>query len=277
MKKNNSPTFEEMRATIGEWLKLPEGHKLWEIMSAQRGPDAPSERPNMSAAEHRTAYAARRKRKYNTVEVIRSASFGGVVGGSARHHKDDHITLPPESQWDHFDNHCYRAANVLGLKVVIEEEKDESSVVPPNAIEVNVPTFSKRVLKNNAELQAAQKAGLTFSQKAPGGGIQYYTYTAGDKLGVVTPEPADPGTVPDPKAYASYGAWEEAYKAYADKLVQHNLYSVDIETPDAEDDADNDDDLCGDHTCADCYPEENPDEDENPDYDESDSEGADEV
>ncbi len=112
-------TFEEKRLKIGEWLQGPDGGWLWDLMCAQRGPDTPSERPNMDQEERSRTYAARRKRKYATVEVIRAASWGGVVGGSARSHKGDTVYLPPPNEWDHFDNHVKRAADILGLKVEI--------------------------------------------------------------------------------------------------------------------------------------------------------------
>jgi len=95
----------------------PNADRAWDILTCLRGPDYPSERPDMSPEESGRAYSERRKRKYDTVEVIRSAAFFGVVGGSARHHADDKVKLPPSSRWDHFDKHVARAANVLGLPV----------------------------------------------------------------------------------------------------------------------------------------------------------------
>mgnify|MGYP001616748451 FL=1 len=112
-------TLDEKRATIGQWLRETDGDRLWDIMCAQRGPDSPSETPSMSSAEHKAAYNGRRKRKYDTVEVIRAASFGGVVGGSARSHQGDTVTLPPESEWDHFDRHVERAARILWFTIEI--------------------------------------------------------------------------------------------------------------------------------------------------------------
>ena len=110
-------TFEEMRECIGVWLKGPHGGELWDLMCAQRGPDSPSERDNMGADQRAVAYAARRKRKFNTTEVIRQASWGGVVGGSARSHQGNSITLPPQEEWDHFDKHMARAAEMVGLTI----------------------------------------------------------------------------------------------------------------------------------------------------------------
>src|SRR3990167_4540998 len=122
-------TFDEQRKQIGEWLKGPHGAKLWDLMCALRGPDSPSERGGMSTAEHSRAYAGRRKRKYATVEVVRQKAFHGVVGGCARHHDDDHITLPPMNEWDHFDHHMQRVAAGLGLKVVISQDPSKKGSV----------------------------------------------------------------------------------------------------------------------------------------------------
>ncbi|MGE3341550.1 MAG: hypothetical protein AB7J46_06675 [Candidatus Altimarinota bacterium] len=98
-------------------MKNPNANQAWDLMSCVRGPDTPSERPDMSREEHEQAYAARRKRKFNTVEIIREAMFFGSIGGCARFHRDTKVTLPPESQHDHFDRHVRRAANILGLEI----------------------------------------------------------------------------------------------------------------------------------------------------------------
>ena len=116
-------SLDELRETVGVIIKSnPNAGPFWDIITCQRGPDAPSERPDQSGPVASAAYAARRKRKFNTVEVIRSVSFGGFVGGAARSHEDDKVILPPQKQWDHFDKHVARAANVLGLKVEVEGE-----------------------------------------------------------------------------------------------------------------------------------------------------------
>lgn len=103
--------------TLHEWLRTDK--ELWDIITASRGPDAPSERGDMSGEESTKAYAARRARKYKTVEVIRAKAFPGV--GGARYHDDDHVILPKDRrQWDHFDGHVAKAAHALGLKVEYE-------------------------------------------------------------------------------------------------------------------------------------------------------------
>jgi len=56
-------TFDEMRKEIGEFLNGPDGGRLWDVMCALRGPDVPSERPDMDSKESCVAYAGRRKRK----------------------------------------------------------------------------------------------------------------------------------------------------------------------------------------------------------------------
>lgn len=118
-----SMTFDEWREFMAEFLRHnPNASKAWDLITCQRGPDSPSERPDMKPAESAKAYKGRRERKYNTVEVIRAASFGGVVGGAARSHKADKVIVPPSEQRDHFDRHVVRAAQVLGLKVEVADK-----------------------------------------------------------------------------------------------------------------------------------------------------------
>ena len=100
----------------------PNSGQGWDLICAQRGPDSPSERSDMAPGDSAKAYAGRRERKFRTVEVIRNASFFGVSGGCARSHKDTKVVLPPMKHWDHFDRHVQRAANILGLKVEINDE-----------------------------------------------------------------------------------------------------------------------------------------------------------
>lgn len=112
-----SLSFDEQRAVIGFFLKSGSGSQLWDLLTGLRGPDSPSERPNMSHEEQAAAYKGRRARKYNTVEIIREAAFFGVVGGAARYHEDTKVTVPPSKEWDHFDKHVARAAQTIGLGV----------------------------------------------------------------------------------------------------------------------------------------------------------------
>ena len=121
-------TFDEMRRIISKWFQHGKGdhrRKFWDLITGLRGPDSPSERPDMNTKAASLAYSLRRQRKYDTVEVIRNKAFFGVVGGAARSHEADHVTLPPQSQWDHFDKHVSRAAGTLGLKVVIRQEENQ--------------------------------------------------------------------------------------------------------------------------------------------------------
>ena len=112
-------SLDDLRRLVGKMLTTnPNSDRLWDILTALRGPDAPSERPNMKPKEALAAYASRRERKYRTVEILRERAFFGAVGGVARHHDDDKVTLPPHVAWDHFDKHVARAANAIGIKVV---------------------------------------------------------------------------------------------------------------------------------------------------------------
>lgn len=115
-------TLEDWRRFMAEFMRgNAYAAAAWDIMGCVRGPDAgigvQSERPDMESDEHNTAYEARRKRKRQTVEVIRYAMFYGVVGGAARHHEGTTVTVPPKSRHDHFDRHVVRAAKALGLTV----------------------------------------------------------------------------------------------------------------------------------------------------------------
>ena len=114
-------TLVEKRTQIGQWLLEGDGQALWDLLCGLRGPDTPSEREDMDYTQRTRAYTGRRERKYKTAEVIREKAFFGQVGGGARHHDADHIILPPASEWDHFDTHMQRAADVLGLKVVMAQ------------------------------------------------------------------------------------------------------------------------------------------------------------
>ena len=125
---NDSQTVEVRHLSFLQWRQFmsefmarnPNASLAWDLMGCVRGPDSPSERPDMTSSESAAAYAGRRKRKYNTVEIIREAMFFGSVGGAARYHKDSKVTLPNRHSYDHFDKHVERGANAIGLKVVNE-------------------------------------------------------------------------------------------------------------------------------------------------------------
>lgn len=102
------------------------GSDLWDVVTCLRGPDSPSEKDTMDKTDYQAAYKARRKRKHDTVEVIRGMSVGQV--GAARTRAGSSITLPPSAEWDHYDKHCARAAKVLGLDVHIKGEKVDPTV-----------------------------------------------------------------------------------------------------------------------------------------------------
>lgn len=115
-------TFDEWRKWMKKILReSPDSGKIWDLMCAQRGPDSPSERPDMSPYDHSVAYDGRRARKRATVEVIRANSFGGMVGGCARSRAGDSVILPSRNTWDHFDRHVATAAGWLGLKVITND------------------------------------------------------------------------------------------------------------------------------------------------------------
>src|SRR3990167_3662284 len=99
-------SFEDWRKFMAEFMsKNPHSNQAWDVMGCVRGPDSPSERPDMSPSESGVAYRGRRDRKFKTVEVIRDAMFFGVCGGSARRHRDTKVILPSHYKYDHFDKH----------------------------------------------------------------------------------------------------------------------------------------------------------------------------
>jgi len=145
-------SLDEMRQLIGQYVtQNKNGSQLWDILTALRGPDSPSERASMTSAESSAAYAGRRKRKRQTVEVIRGKALLGMVGGAARYRTDiNYVELPPTSEWDHFDKHVDRAAKALGIEVkTIGEGKPElpkgAVLVKPveEAKEPGFPIYSK--------------------------------------------------------------------------------------------------------------------------------------
>lgn len=107
---------------IAKWCQQDKA--LWDILTALRGPDSPSERPDMSPSEASNAYRARRLRKFKTGEVIRGVS--GLHAGEARYRVDTHVSLPPSDRWDHYDKHVWKAASALGLEI----RTDDGSPVP---------------------------------------------------------------------------------------------------------------------------------------------------
>lgn len=109
-------TLDGMLKEINQFLReSPDGGRLWDLMTASRGPDSPSERPDMSSTDYHKAYEGRRIRKYNTVEVIRARAFPFASG--CRKHSADYVTLPPPSEHEHFDRHVQAAALALGLRI----------------------------------------------------------------------------------------------------------------------------------------------------------------
>lgn len=128
---NDGTKIQTNKLSTGMWRELmaevlrtsPSSSQIWDLMSCIRGPDTPSERPDMTPDEYDRTYDARRKRKYQTVEVIRHAVFHGVVGGSARHHADNQVKLPTKTVHDHFDRHMERGAKILGLNIKYREAK----------------------------------------------------------------------------------------------------------------------------------------------------------
>lgn len=119
--------LDEIRRQIGRWLSGKHGSSLAAILAAQRGPDSPSERPDMGSKDHDQAYWGRRARKASSGEIIRAASFFGIGLVGARSRGGDSIVLPMSTNWDHYDKHMSQAASVLGLKVI--QDPDAPSAI----------------------------------------------------------------------------------------------------------------------------------------------------
>lgn len=132
--------WQDMLEMLKDFLhNSPEAESLWHVLTALRGPDSPSERPDMGDAESSEAYAGRRRRKRMTVEVIRGKALGGKCLGARVRTDIDYVTLPPESEWEHFDRHVRAAAVVLGLKVKTGPEGRWKKELKKEGIEGCVP------------------------------------------------------------------------------------------------------------------------------------------
>lgn len=201
-------TCDEMRKLIGTFLSTAphnERQRLWDIITCQRGPDSPSERGDMADSEASAAYRLRRERKRDTVEVIRAQSFGGVVGGAARYRTDiNYVTLPPSSEWDHFDRHVSKAANALGLEVRFKKEEVGSD---SEGCEVTVK-----------ETPPAQKPKTSFNAKSLFKTIpKASSYKAIDPLQFFSVSDCNQ-KIADLKASASH--YKQVVEQYQAKLVQ---------------------------------------------------------
>jgi hypothetical protein len=134
--RNGDIPLDEKLAILAVWVEQDKA--LWDVLTALRGPDFPSEIGDGSGVKNAAAYDQRRKRKYATTEIIRAKS--GLHGGAARFHAGDHVTVPPFAKQDHFDRHVVKAAQALGITVKVEGEVEQPSNLfsPVNAF----PTWS---------------------------------------------------------------------------------------------------------------------------------------
>lgn len=212
-------SLHELRDWMGQVIKHnPQSGRFWDLITCLRGPDSPSERPDMTPEERNSAYAGRRKRKADTVEVIRAQAFGGAVGGSARYRVDrDYVTLPPMGEWDHFDKHVERAARAIGLEVKIKEPSNQPAK-PAWEVKVEGPnTNPYPELTTNAPSQA---------YKYWGG--QWVSGTGGwSKKSVVTTKPTLE------KLQTSLAFKEKKLKYYEEKLANKPGYEPYIDTVNA--------------------------------------------
>lgn len=173
--------FDEVRRLLGAYLHGPNGSSLWDVMAVVRGPDAPSERPDMERKAAEDAYRGRRERKRRTGEVLRGAMFFGAHGGCARTRTDiTYVTLPPRDEWDHYDKHVARAADILGLEVKFLDR--------PKEMRVKTITAKELIRESLAEIEVYLKGGgsNTWFKLSGGGQIygkpNYFTINFGGKL-----------------------------------------------------------------------------------------------
>lgn len=123
-------TLKDHLGYLAEVVNKDGGKGLWDIITALRGPDSPSEIGSSGGPVWNALYEARRARKYKTTEIIRAVA--GLHGGAARYHMGDHVIVPTGPNQDHFDKHVVKAANALGIKVIYQDDGVEagSQLVP---------------------------------------------------------------------------------------------------------------------------------------------------
>lgn len=105
-------TCDGMRKLLSAFFKeapYGEQRKLWNILTALRGPDGSP------------TWLARKVRKAQTTAIVRYAAFYGAAGGSAKIRAGSVVVLPPKEEWDHFDQHVAKAAVALGLEIRSEK------------------------------------------------------------------------------------------------------------------------------------------------------------
>jgi hypothetical protein len=135
---------------LKEWANEPDGDALWDLITCTRGPDTPSERDDMEEPDKQRAYAARRRRKADTGEVIRGLVFGSLPGAVRARTDRDYVILPPVEKRDHYDHHVERAvkaASRLGISIAIRErgpKKGEKAVKVEKAEKGEKPPSPKK-------------------------------------------------------------------------------------------------------------------------------------
>ncbi len=222
MVKKVSPTLDEIRTQIGEWLKGSHGSDLWDLMCALRGPDTPSERGDMTSDDHSRAYKARRARKYKTVEAIREVVFFGSSGGSCRHHPDTKVLLPPNKERDHFDHHVEKAARLLGLTVELDTRPNQSTKVrTPIMIKQYIPAaFQAKVEELNKAREAAVETERVRAELAAN---QKRIDEALAKIAELTPPPPPPKPAtprPSREQFTTPEAFDAAIEAWGDSTAK---------------------------------------------------------
>lgn len=175
--EKDSKLAEKLRK-LEELLHGESGKQLWDIITCLRGPDSPSEKANDDRATRDAAYAKRRERKHETVEVIRGIVAPGI--GEARFRQDiSYVMLPPSNEWDHFDTHVYKAARALGIEVktkqpsvkVVWKEAEQIQPPKPAYYPLSKDAYEAKLLKHS-QVYAYDWGSALNAQAASGNGPQ---------------------------------------------------------------------------------------------------------
>jgi len=189
-------SFDDMRKAIKLYFINSGGSKaLWDLITCMRGPDHPSERPDMLPEDARIAYAARRARKRETVEVIRGKAFDGYVPGAARFRTDiNHVTLPPVRERDHFDRHVAEVADLLGITIRVKAARIgklvKAAVTDSSSPPKKAPAFdsAETTITWNPNFESLSTPGQWDNYWSPKknkgqGGVNFCTKTTAEKKG----------------------------------------------------------------------------------------------
>lgn len=161
--RSGAITFQEKLDILAVWVEQDKA--LWDVLTALRGPDSPSEIGDGLGVKNAALYDQRRKRKYQTTEIIRAKS--GLHGGAARFHAGNQVKVPPTEKWDHFDRHVVKAAKALGIEVVTEAEGESPMGILGAALSGSVPTSNAKAAVTVYDLETLEALAQEVSTPSP--------------------------------------------------------------------------------------------------------------